>query len=150
LSGWRLWHGGRDDFGSVRLVLAFALCALIVDPAAQAKPPRSKRPPIPAIPSIFWGEWAEDFAENCNAPNESTRIILGPRRFRIQGDEISIGGVKVHNRHSVTVFGRGPSETFATFDHDPEKNMMFRDSEVSMHRCLTKSSAPDLKVDGKN
>lgn len=120
---------------AVRNALLFSVWIALVSSSVHAKRARTKPRPVVTIPAVFWGEWAEDKIENCTATNAHTRIILGPRRFYIQGDEVAIASVKVHNQNSVTVFGSSHNGTYATFDYLPEKDLALRDSEVSMHRC---------------
>ncbi len=133
----------RILFSAAVVIIAatFHTCEVV---AANTGKPKSRS----AIPSFFWGEWSENGLEECEAKTDSNRIILGARRFFIQGNEVPVGYVKVRSQHSFTVFGTKANTTFAQFDHDPKQGITFRDSEIFLTRCPKKTpQAKQTKAD---
>jgi hypothetical protein len=124
----------RRDLSFPRLSMVFTclglLCAAAPADARREKPVVSK-----TIPSFFWGEWSEDGLEKCAAKDDNTRIILGPRRFFIQGEEVPVGKIERWGKHAFVVHGSKLYFPTAEFAVNPKDGAVFRDSEVFLTRC---------------
>ncbi len=103
---------------------------------ASAADARRERPiTAKTIPSFFWGEWSEDGLEKCTAKDDNSRIILGPRRFFIQGAEVPVGKIELWGKHAFVVHGSKPYFPMAEFAVNPKDGIVLRDSEVFLTRC---------------